>query len=329
MSKPTIDISIVMPVLNESEVLPSTVQDLVKILENESFEIVLVDDGSTDDTWEIIEALASQFTQVGGLHFTRNFGHQSALLAGISYARGKAVITMDSDGEHPPALIPDLIKSWRRGAKVVQMVREDINADSFFKRFTSRSFYKLFSWLSGTHLRPGSSDFRLLDKTVVDLVLDHPRASRFLRGFVPWSGFHTVFLEYTPGQRQAGKTKFSSKRMFGLARDGILRFSVKPLRLSLLIGALTCAGSIAYLFYVLIIRLFFGNQTEPGWASVAGLLSFLGGIQLLVIGVLGEYLGIIFETINESPRFIISGRCGSQQLKRKPTRPPPIPPSCG
>ena len=306
-----VEISVVMPAMNEREVISDTISRVVEALEGEPFEVVVVDDGSSDGTWEEVERLSAEDGRVRGLKLTRNFGHQAALHAGMKSARGKVVVTMDSDGEHPPELLPELVKRWRGGAKIVQGIRDD-SRTALPKRATSRLFYRIFSWLAGTEMRPGSADFRLLDRGVVDVILAHPNAGAFLRGFVPWTGFDTEFVEYAPGRRAAGRTKFSSPRMFGLARQGILRFSVKPLRLSMLVGLLTCLGALGYLGYILYMRIFHGDVTVAGWASVAGLLSLLGGVQLMVIGILGEYVGIIFETLRGQPMYIVDRRSGEE-----------------
>lgn len=309
--KNTVEISVVMPAMNERASIGATVRDVASALDGERFEIVVVDDGSDDGTWDEILRLSEEDPRVGGLKLTRNFGHQAALHAGMRAARGAAVITMDSDGEHPPALLSTLVERWRGGARIVQGLRDDTGT-AMPKRVTSRAYYRLFSWLAGTDMRPGSADFRLLDRGVVEVILAHPNAGAFLRGFVPWTGFDTEYVEYSPGKRTAGKTKFSSNRMFGLARQGILRFSVKPLRISMLIGGLTCIASLCYLVYILFMRIFHGDVTVAGWASVAGLLSLMGGVQLMVIGILGEYVGIIFETLRGQPMYIIDRRCGEE-----------------
>ncbi len=192
MSKgPTI--SVVMPVFNEREVVGTVVREVVAALEGESFEVLLVDDGSSDGTWDVIDALAREEPAVRGIGFTRNFGHQAALHAGLRDAAGDAVITMDSDGEHPPSLIPTLLARWRAGSKVVQTIRSDAAQLSFFKRTSSKGFYRFFSWLAGTRLKPGSADFRLLDREVVEVIRSHRFASGFLRGFVPWTGYAPDF----------------------------------------------------------------------------------------------------------------------------------------
>lgn len=297
-------ISIVMPAFNEAESLTSTVQAVSASIKAYSSEIVIVDDGSKDGTWNIIKQISKQNATVRGLKFSRNFGHQAALLAGLSAAKGDAVISLDSDGQHPPEMIPELIDAWRNGALVVQTLRKDPKSQGFFKRFTSKSYYRIFSWLADTPISPGSADFRLLDRRAINVILNHPRSAMFMRGFVPWTGFRTSYISFFPKDRTAGETKYSITRMLNLAKQGIMRFSLKPLRLATLFGSMTCVSALLYLAYVLYTRLFGTHYTE-GWASVAGLLALLGGLQLLIMGILGEYIGMIFEAEQSRPPFIV------------------------
>ncbi len=304
-------ISVVIPAFNEMDALKDTVARVQEVLADYAFEIIIVDDGSSDRTWGVISELNAANPKVRGLGFARNFGHQPALLAGLEASRGDAVVTMDADGQHPPELIPELLEAWRNGAPVVQTIRSDAGV-GFFKRATSNAYYKLFSWLAETKIEPGSADFRVLDRTVVDVLRQHPRSSLFLRGFIPWTGFATTHVPFEPLERTAGSTKYSLGRMFGLARQGIMRFSIKPLRLATFLGSATCIVALAYLVYVLIIRL---TSTEfvIGWASLAGLLTLLGGIQLVVIGILGEYIGMIFETQLGRPPYVVQKRIGDEK----------------
>ena len=303
--------SVVMPVFNEGGLIAQTVGALVQALSGErDYEIVLVDDGSRDSTWADISALCAEDPRVRGLRFTRNFGHQAALHAGMQAAVGRAVITMDADGEHPPALVPVLLEKWRSGAKVVQTLRQAPRQLSWLKRRTSGAFYAVFSWLAETRIQAGSADFRLLDREVVTLLAQHPNAAAFLRGFVPWTGFETAYISFEQGIRTMGRSKFTPGKMMALARKGIIGFSVKPLRLSSLLGALTCLIALATLVHTLVIRLAFPAEAEPGWATIASLLALLGGAQLLTMGILGEYIAVMFETLRNQPPFIVAERRG-------------------
>jgi dolichol-phosphate mannosyltransferase len=311
-------ISVVMPAFNECEALPDTVAAVVDTLGDREFEVIVVDDGSADRTWEVITNLTGKYPRVRGLRFSRNFGHQSALLAGLSAARGAVSISLDSDGQHPPELIPKMLEMWQNGAVVVQTLRQDCKKIGIFKRITSHGFYRFFSWLAGTAIQPGSADFRLLDRRALDVILANPRSAMFLRGFVPWTGFRTEYLEFELRDRIAGDTKYSLRRMLGLAKQGLTRFSVKPLRLATLLGGVTCLCALGYLGYVIYTRLIGGDYTA-GWASVAGLLSLLGGLQLLIMGILGEYIGMIFEAQQARPPFIVAEQVdGAESIKPPP-----------
>ena len=295
-----------MPVFNEGALVEHTVSDVLSALSGEtSFEIILVDDGSRDDTWHHICALSQQHPSVKGLRFTRNFGHQAALRAGLAHAAGRCAITMDADGEHPPASLPAFIAQWRNGAKVVQGLRADAAHLSFFKRITSKGFYRIFSWLAQTELRPGAADFRLLDRDVVDLLIAHPDASGFLRGFIPWAGYSTTFVEFAQGRRAAGVSRFTTGKMIGLARQGIIGFSVKPLRISMVVGLVTCLFALVNLVYALVMKLTSPDSLVPGWATLTGLIALLGGVQLVVLGILGEYIAVLFQTVRNQPTFIV------------------------
>lgn len=307
-----------MPAFNECDGLGNTVHATLPHLAGISFEIIIVDDGSTDGTWQTIRQLAKEIPSVRGVRFSRNFGHQAALMAGLMTSRGRGTIMMDSDGQHPPEVIPQMVQKWKKGAMVVQTLRSDIVNVGVLKKITSKSFYRLFSWLADTPIPAGSADYRLMDQSVVNLIINHPRSGLFLRGFVPWTGFKTDFIEFLPNPRTSGTTKYTPLRMFGFARQGIMRFSTKPLRLATFLGGLTCAVSLAYLAYVLVTRLFIGGY-QAGWASIAGLLSLLGGIQLIVMGILGEYIGAIFETQLDRPVFVIEEHLGATSRAGAPT----------
>ena len=307
MSSESFLVSVVMPAFNECESLISTVDEVAAALSECSFEIVLVDDGSTDDTWAVISELAERDKRVRGISFSRNFGHMAALHAGLLQARGDAVVTMDSDGQHPPAVLPEMIEKWRAGAAVVQGIRQAEEKIGFVKRITSFFFYRVFSWMADMNIKAGSADFRLLSRQVVDLALAHPQFALFLRGFVSWTGYTTEYIPVVFRARTAGRTKYSFASMLSFARNGIVRFSTKPLRLATYLGLLTCGISLAYLGYIVVTRLFSDNYV-PGWASMAGISSLVGGIQLLVIGILGEYISVIFDRQIQKPPFVIERR---------------------
>ncbi len=300
-------VSIVIPACDEEASLEPTVREAMAALAAEPVEVIVVDDGSHDGTWGVVEALAAADARVRGVRLARNFGHMAALQAGLHEARGAAVITMDADGQHPAEALPAMLAAWRAGAAVVQAVRAAEERRGFFKGLTSRLYYRVFSRLAGIELPEGAADFRLLSRPVVDVALAHPHFALFLRGFVTWTGFCTVSIPVAFRARRAGATKYSLRRMVALGAEGVLHFSTKPLRAATYLGLATCALSLTYLVYVLAIRLF-GHDYVTGWASVVGLMALIGGIQLLVVGILGEYVAVVFERQVGRPDYVVSER---------------------
>jgi glycosyltransferase involved in cell wall biosynthesis len=299
-------LSVILPAHNEQEALPITVGAIARALSKWSFEIIVIDDGSTDFTWKTIEQLRLD-CGVRGIRFTRNFGHQAAILAGLSCARGQAVITMDADGQHPPDLLPVFVQQWQAGALVVQGIRQGGAGAGPFKRWTSAAFYRVIRVLAGVDLRTGSADFRLLARPVVEQLLVSAGPLLFLRGLIPWLGYETAYVNFDASPRLAGKTSYGFWRMLRLSIDGLLSFSIIPLRLAMALGFMISGLSFLYLVYVVAMRLTVGNVV-PGWASMTALLALLGGIQLLTVGVLGEYLGRIFLSTLDRPHFVVGER---------------------
>jgi dolichol-phosphate mannosyltransferase len=304
-----ISVSIVLPVLNEELSVPPVVERIESamrplVASGTSYEVVFIDDGSNDGSWALVQSLLEQHPDWQAARFTRRFGHQAALLAGLTLARGKAVITMDSDGQHPPELLPQIIEKWQAGTRVVQMVREETQDASWFKRMTSRVFYRLFAWVCEIPISPAVADFRLMDRLVVDAILRGSRPVPFLRGLVPWLNFPSVDIPYRPADRFAGQTKYSFPRMFRLAVDGLMSFSIAPLKLGIWGGLIVGLLAFAYLMFVVLMRLF-TEQWLPGWASTAGLIALLGGAQLFFIGLIGEYLGRLYLLNLNHPRYVI------------------------
>jgi dolichol-phosphate mannosyltransferase len=254
-------------------------------------------------------ALRSAHPQLVGIRFTRNFGHQSAILAGLIAARGDAVIMMDSDGQHPPELLPELIARWRAGAVVVQGIRTGSAEENVFKRESSNLFYRVFTALAGVHIPKGSADFRLLSRPVLDKVLASSGPLLFLRGLIPWLGFQAEQVQFTVEPRLAGNTSYSLRRMLQLSLHGLLGFSINPLRFASAMGIAVSLLSFGYLVYIVGVW-FIGDSVVPGWASTAGLLAFLGGIQLLTLGILGEYVGRIFTAHLDRPPFVVREQFG-------------------
>ena len=310
-------ISIVAPAYNEEDCLENLCQATVEALADEplDFEIIIVNDGSTDSTAQVIETLASRDPRVMGVHLTRNFGHQAALLAGLSEARGDAVITIDADLEQPPEIIIEMLRLWESGNQIVHGVRRDHPDVSWFKRTTSRWFYRIFSFLSRIPMESGMLDFRLLDRQVVDIVLSMPEADFFLRGVAAWVGFKQAHLPYQAGLRRFGKTKYSTRAMISFAARGITSFSTFPLRLATYLGLTMTMVSLVYGAYVGV-RHFLWERPQPGYASTILLIAFLMGVQFLLIGMLGEYVGRIHVEVKRRPRYIVArlSRHENQQL---------------
>jgi dolichol-phosphate mannosyltransferase len=271
------------------------------------FDIILVDDGSSDGTGAQIVAQSKVHAALRGARLARNFGHQGALMAGLSEARGRAIVSMDGDLQHPPELIPELFARWREGYKVVTTERADAEDTSLFKRTTSRWFYGVFSKLTGVAMAPGNSDFRLMDATAVQALCDMNDVDLFIRGSVTWLGFHSITLPYRANKRFSGTTKYSLKKMLRFASGAILSFSLAPLRLGIWIGFFTSGLAILELSYILI--QYFRGQTITGWASMMGFMSLMFGILFVLLGIIGTYLGKIFEVLKNRPRFLIGDRC--------------------
>jgi len=297
-------ISIVAPAHNEEESLPSFIRNVTASLDGIDHEIIIVDDGSTDQTWATIRQLQEQYSKLRAIRFTRNFGHQSAILAGLSESRGRAVIMMDSDGQHPESLIPELIKRWEEGYDVVQAVRVSSTGEGFLKKITSNLFYRILVTLSGVDVPHGSADFRLLSRNAVNAVLHSASSQLFLRGLIPWMGFATDYVSFEAGRRVAGTSSYTWKRMIRLSVDGLMTFSIIPLRLAIALGLSISVLSFLYLVYIVIVWAT-NIHVVPGWASMTGLLSLLGGIQLLTIGVVGEYLGRLYISNLNRPHFVV------------------------
>lgn len=304
------EVSIILPALNEAAALGGLVSQLHARLARESYEVVFVDDGSDDDTWGVIRAILDSRPDWQGIRLSRRFGQQAALLAGLRAARGRAVIMMDADGQHPPELLPEMLRRWRDGAPVVQALREDAPDCSATKRWTSRAFYALFSRICESPIVPGAADFRLLDRSVVDTLLTGAGPAPFLRGLIPWLGCRTEYVRYTPQSRIGGETKYSPRQMLKLALHGLLSFSVLPLRIATVAGAGLGAFALAYLAYITSVGLL-SSAAVPGWASTTGLVALIGAVQLFSIGLLGEYVGRTYAAVLDRPSFVVAERYGA------------------
>jgi polyisoprenyl-phosphate glycosyltransferase len=300
-----VEISCVIPCFNEEKNIVPLYQHLTDILKAyPSCEILFVDDGSRDGTLAAIEGLAAGDPRVKYISFSRNFGHQCAVRAGLEHARGACVISLDADLQHPPALIPRLIEKWKEGYQVVYTRRRDVAAGSWFKKTSSRWFYRVLNFLSDLRLEEGTADFRLLDRKVIGVLRAHPETPLFLRGFVSNVGFRQIGLDYVPAARFAEGSKYSFKKMLVLALDGITSYSTRPLHLATLLGFLITLLALVYILFA-VSMFFFSNKTLPGWTSVLVSVLFLGGIQLLMLGIIGEYLGKLFMQSKGRPAYIV------------------------
>ncbi len=298
-------VSLVVPCYNEVENIEVIHVAIITVLKDiAKYELIFVDDGSTDKTLFKIKELSEKYSYITYLSFSRNFGHQSALKAGIDVARGEVVIMMDADMQHPPQLLPKLIEKWQQGYEVVNTIRKKDKQLSFFKRKTSNWFYKVMTFLTNINLHQGMADFRLLDKKVVDIIRGSKEDELFLRGMIGWVGFKQAYLEYTPNSRYAGDTKYSLRKMISFAILGITSFTIRPLRFSILLAGLFILLSIFEIAYVL--YTFFFSHSVSGWASLALLISILGAMTLLMIGVIGEYIGRIFLQVKGRPSYVIT-----------------------
>lgn len=298
-------ISIVIPAYNEQ----MNVQVIVKALVEEmhmlpyNYEIIIVDDGSKDNTLTVLREMAKQYENLVYIGFSRNFGHQYALKAGLDMACGDAVIMMDADMQHPPTLIPEMLFQWENGNDVVYTIRKNDKALPFFKRVTSKLFYKFINFLSDVKLEPGTADFRLIDRKVVDVIKDLNEYDLFMRGIFKWVGFQQLGIEYKSAERQHGTSQYTFKKMMRLALNGITSFSTKPLYYAVYLGLFFSLLSFLYVPYVLY-SYYFGHPIS-GWASLIVSIAFFGGLQLMMLGILGIYVGRVFVQSKERPQYIV------------------------
>jgi dolichol-phosphate mannosyltransferase len=301
------EISIIIPCYNEEgnvHVLYEKLSSILKSCEISTYEILFVNDGSSDDSLMKIKELTAKDDAVKFIHFSRNFGHQNALRAGLDFAQGDAVISMDADLQHPPELIPTLIAFWRAGNKVVYTKRKDKNDLSFFKKLTSKMFYKLVNYLSETKLEEGTADFRLLDRSVVEALKNFNENNLFYRGIIPGLGFKQHGVEYIPNERFSGETKYTFSKMVRFALTGITSSSAKPLYFSIYLGAFLALCSFFYAMYAIYVSIF-TTEAVAGWTSTIASILFIGGIQLMMLGIVGIYLGKLFSESKKRPNYII------------------------
>ncbi len=300
-------ISIVIPTFNEEgnvEILYQKITEAFEQIMHSNFEVIYVNDGSSDRSLEKIKSLSQTDSRVRFISFSRNFGHQNALKAGLDNAQGDAVISMDADLQHPPALIPEMIRLWKEGNEVVYSIRKDGKELSFFKKMTSKLFYKIVNYLSDTKLEEGTADFRLLDRKVVNALRNYNESNLFFRGIIPTLGFKQIGIPYQPQERFSGTTKYSFSKMLKFALTGITSSSAKPLYFSIYLGLFFAFLAFLYGIYAIYISIF-TNDAVLGWTSLIASILFIGGLQLIMMGIVGVYLGKLFTQSKNRPNYII------------------------
>jgi glycosyltransferase involved in cell wall biosynthesis len=314
--------SFVIPVLNERETLPELYRRLAGVMAqlDGSSEIVLVDDGSTDGSFEVMKELHENDPRVKAVRLSRNFGHQVALTAGLDHALGNAVVIMDGDLQDPPEVVLELAKRWREGFDVVYAVRDDRDGESRMKLATAKWFYRLMGRMSEVPIPLDAGDFRLVDRRAVDAVSSMREHSRYLRGMFAWVGYDQTGVRYSRSARHAGRTKFPLRKMLSFAMDGIVSFSAVPLRLALALGFSVSALSILAGVLAVIFRAT-GVYLVSGWASIVVGMSFLGGVQLTVLGVMGTYIASIHEEVKRRPLYLVRDRVGGDGVSATPRVP--------
>ena len=299
-------ISIVVPCFNEEESILKFYDSLNKVIGNllMETELIFVDDGSTDNTFELIKKCANIDARVKYIKFTRNFGHQKALLAGIEKATGSAIITIDADLQHPPELIPEMIQMWKNGSEIVNAIRLNRPNIPFIKKYTSKLFYAMFNKIAEIEISENSPDFRLIDRKVVEVIKKMHEEFLFLRGLIPWSGFKIEEINYEENLRLDGCSKYNLGKMISFAVCGVTSFSIKPLRISIFFSVFCLILCIIQILYVLYVYFFLENAVS-GWSSITILISAIGAMILFILGVIGEYIGKLFIENKQRPRYII------------------------
>jgi dolichol-phosphate mannosyltransferase len=299
-------LSVVAPIYNEEATLEKFYTRVCDALEGVPFELVLVDDGSSDSSATRLESLASEDDRVRVVFLSRNFGHQTALTAGLDHARGSAVVMLDADLQDPPELIPRMLDHWRAGCDVVYAVREQREGESWFKLATARWFYRLFDRLAQVELQHNSGDFRLLDRQPLDALLSMRERSRFLRGMTVWVGYRQAAVPYRRDARYAGETKYTISKMLRFSLDAVSSFSHRPLQLATLLGFLI--STLAFIAIPVVVGLRIAGSYLQGFSTVTIAVLLLGGIQLIAIGIIGEYVGRIYDEVKGRPLYLVRSR---------------------
>lgn len=302
-------LSVVIPMYYEEEVAEECYKRMTKVctsIENYEYEIIFVNDGSKDKTLPILEEFAKNDKNIKVISFSRNFGHQCAVTAGLKYVTGDAIVIIDADMQDPPELIVDMLKLWEQGNEVIYGKRKKREGESKFKLLTASMFYKTLNALSDVEIPKDTGDFRLVDRKVVDVINSLPEHNKFLRGLFSWVGYSQYAYEYERKERFAGKTKYPLKKMLKLAADGIIGFSTKPLKMLGGLGILSIFISIAILIYSLLSFAFKLNNITAGWTSIMVTVTFFAGVQLVSLWIMSEYIGRIYDETKQRPQYIIN-----------------------
>lgn len=316
MNNQAFQYSVVVPLYNEELVINETYNRITKVMVTigEPYEIIFVNDGSQDNTLEMVRHLSLIDKHINLLSFSRNFGHQIAITAGMEYASGDAVVVIDADLQDPPEVIPEMIAKWKDGYEVVYGQRIERKGETFFKKSSARLFYRILNKLTDVDIPVDTGDFRLIDRKVLDALTRLPERNRYVRGMVSWVGFKQIGIEYVRDERFAGETKYPFRKMIKFAVNAITSFSYKPLRLATYLGCSVSLLSFLYLFYVIYEKMFSPQTTVPGWASLAAISLFFNGVVLILLGIIGEYIGRIYDEAKGRPLYIISEQEGFHSI---------------
>ncbi|KKP34624.1 MAG: Glycosyl transferase family 2 [Candidatus Roizmanbacteria bacterium GW2011_GWA2_32_13] len=298
-------LSVIVPVFDEEQNIYPLIKRLIPALKDSPYEIIFVDDGSKDKTSSVIKKHSVKNKNIKLISFYRNFGHQMALAAGYEIAKGDCIITIDADLQDPPEVIPQMIGKWQKGAKIVYAKRNERQGENFLKKFSASIFYQLINLLSDTPIPQEVGDFRLLDKQVVNFLNNLRERPSFLRGLVSWGGYPTEFVHFKRDKRLTGQTHYGFFKMLNFALEGITSFSVKPLRIATYFGFFSGIFGFFGIIYELIRKAISPQSFVIGWAGLFTAIMFIGGIQLITIGIIGEYIGKIYQEIQKRPKYII------------------------
>ena len=315
--------SVVAPVFNEAQGLATFHERCTRSLDEtgETYELLYVDDGSHDGSWEVLQDLAAEDSRVRLVRLSRNFGHQLAISAGLAHTRGDTVTVIDADLQDPPEVIAEMISRWREGADIVYAVRTHREGEGRFKRATAAAFYRVLRWFAEVEVPADAGDFRLMSRRAVAALLGMPEHDRYLRGMVAWIGYETATVDYTRDARFAGETKYPLAKMLRLALDGITGFSVRPLRLATWLGLIVSAAAFMLAVVLTILRILDTIEVVQGWTSLAVLILLVAGVQLVTVGALGEYIGRIYNEVRGRPLYLVRERQGFTDEEHRASAP--------